>query len=143
MIRERRWGSNNSKYLFKSFTADIFIHVFIKHILWIVVSGIHLPATTRDSALWRLFGSLFMFQLLWGFYSWVICWFMVGSNHNHFAPIETSFETLNDWSSSAYLNIISLFPNTTASGSTRNNVGVTKKSMIYFLPWTYSYMIRK
>ena len=112
--------------------ADIFIHVFIKHILWIVVTGIRLLTTTWDSALWWLFGSLLIFQLLWGFYSWVIHWLMVGSTHNHFVPVEIAFENLRDWSSSAYLLIMGLFP------SSWNKAGAPKKkkSMIYFLSWT-------
>ena len=101
--------------------ADIFIHVFIKHILWIVVTGIRFLTTTWNSALWWLFGSLFIFQLLWDFYSWVIHWLMVGSTHNHFVPVDIAFENLRDWSSSAYLLIMGLFP------SSWNKAGAPKK----------------
>lgn len=134
MIRERR-SSSNSKYLLKSFTADIFIHVSIKHMLRIVVSRIHLPAPTWDSALWWLFGSLFLFLLLWGVYSWVKPWFRVGSIHNHFGPREIASENLKDLSASACLLISSLLPNTIASASAWNKAAVTKKkNVIYFLP---------
>lgn len=56
-------------------------------------------------------------------------------------PIKIAFESLRDWSSSAYLLIMCLFP------SSWNKAGAPKKkkkkSMIYFLSWTFSYLIQK